>query len=94
MVSSPANPHRPPVHPSTPQRTQPRRPARDRRREALQGEREGRAAGQPRVDREVRRRLVWLSSEGLSISTFNSGPWGGREEGMCEGCTIEGSSLV
>ena len=58
MVPSTPDPHRAAFDPGAPQRAEPGRPARDRRREALQGEREGRAARQSRVDGEVRHRLT------------------------------------
>lgn len=58
VVTRAPDPHRPALRPGAPQRAQPRRPARDGRREALQGERGRRAARQPRVDREVRQRLA------------------------------------
>ena len=72
MVPGPPDPHSPALGPSPPLRTEPRRPARDGRREALQGEREGRAAREPRVDREVRVCLV--SAAMITTTTISSFP--------------------
>lgn len=54
VVSSAPDTNRPALHPSPPQLPEPRRPPRDRRREALQGEREGCTARKPGMDGEVR----------------------------------------
>ena len=57
VVPCAPDPHRPSLHPSPSLSTEPGRPARDRCCEALQGEREGCTAREPRVDGEVRVRI-------------------------------------